>query len=92
MRIGYEFTIEKHNIEVMLECKCSMENSGIGGYEYFGSKGYDAGYDFLVVEDITWDKGEYTEIENLIIQEEVNKNYEKIADDVADKFDPSDLI
>ena len=92
MTKDYEYYIEENDIEVLLECSIISENSGIGSYEYWGSQEYDAGEDYLIVEEMTWDKTLYTEEENNIIQEEINKNWDKISEKVLEKFDPSDYI
>lgn len=86
--VAHDLYIEELDIEVELYCSLITENDGIGGYEYMGHKEYDAGEDYLVVEEMTWDKSLYTEEENKIIQEEINKNWDKISEKVIDNFDP----
>ena len=36
-----------------VECELSIDNDGIGSYEFWGSRGYDHGNDFAVVDDYT---------------------------------------
>ena len=86
--VSYDLYIEEIDIEVELSCYLIKENDGIGSYEYWGSREYDAGEDYIVVEEMKWDKSLYTEEQNNIIQEEVNKNWDKISDHVIDNFDP----
>lgn len=92
MTLDYDFYIEEHDLEVSLECSITSENNGIGSYEYWGSQEYDAGEDYPVVEEMTWDNSLYTEEENNIIQEEINKNWDKISDKALEKFNPSDYM
>ena len=90
MTLNYDLYIEEHDIEVQLDCECITENSGIGSYEYWGSKEYDAGEDYLVCENITWNKNEFTEEQNNIIEKYVKEHFDEIADEAIDDFDPSD--
>lgn len=38
----------EHEIKVTLDC--SIQNDGIGAYEYWGAKGFDAGSNYLSLE------------------------------------------
>lgn len=65
----------------------TVENDGIGSYEYFGFKGYDNGTDYLHLEEINWDKSLYTAEQNKLIWDWVNENagdegcpYQKLCD------------
>jgi hypothetical protein len=65
----------------------TIENDGIGSYEYFGARGYDSGTDYLYLEELNWDKSLYTEEQNKLIWDWVNKNagdkgcpYQKLCD------------
>lgn len=82
-------TNEEEYINVEFEGSLITENDGIGGYEYWGFKGYDEGEDYLVCEEITWDKSLYNEHENATIKQFVNENYDKIADKIIDTFEKS---
>ena len=92
MTLEHEYYIEELDLEVLFYCDCTMENSGIGSYEYWGSQEYDAGDDYLVCEHIEWDKELYTEEENTAIDKYLEENFCKIADKAIEKFDPSDYI
>lgn len=92
MTLDYDFYIEEHDLEVTLKCTITSENNGIGSYEYMGHREYDSGEDCPVVEEMEWDKSLYTEYQNSIIQEEINKNWENISENVLDKFDPMDYM
>jgi len=65
----------------------TKENDGIGAYEYWGSKSYDSGSDYLNLEELNWDKTLYTEEQNKLILDWVNENagddncpYQKLCD------------
>jgi hypothetical protein len=65
----------------------SIENDGIGSYEYWGHKCYDRGTDYLQLEEIHWDKSLYSEEQNNLIWDWVceeaggdNCPYQKLCD------------
>ncbi|MEI7960720.1 MAG: hypothetical protein WCI04_00130 [archaeon] len=95
-------TIEKeHEIETDIEDEdiivvefvytVSKENDGIGSYEFHGSRGYDSGTDYIVVEDIEWDKSSHTDRENEVIQKYLDKNFSSLAEDMSESLDPQDF-
>ena len=43
-------------VEIEVEAKGVWLNTGIGGYEFWGDKGFDRGYDYFVIEDWHYDK------------------------------------
>lgn len=92
MTLDYELYIEEHDMYVNLECSLICENSGIGSYEYWGSCEYDAGEDYVDIEDITWDKEQFSEDENKIIEKYVKDNWSKISEDALKNFDPDDYL
>lgn len=49
-------TIEKNGRKHEIYCEFTMtvENDGIGDYEYWGFKGYDAGVDYFVLDEIEY--------------------------------------
>ena len=55
-----------------------VENDGIGEYEYWGAKSYDAGTDYLHLEELQWDKSKYTDEQIAFID---NWIWEKAGDD-----------
>ena len=64
-----------------------VENDGIGEYEYWGAKGYDAGTDYLHLEELQWDKTKYTDEQNAFIDNwiwekagDVDCPYQKLCD------------
>ena len=95
-------TIEKeHEIETDIEDEdiivvefvytVSKENDGIGSYEFHGSRGYDSGTDYIVVEDIEWDKSKHSDRENEVIQSYLDKNFSSLSDDLTEDLDPQDF-
>ena len=61
--------IELDDIE--FEGEPQWENDGIGSYEYWGSRGYDNGRDYVSFEQNglpTWDKSKYNDDENEAIE------------------------
>lgn len=67
----------ENDIEVELEIEILIENSGIGGYEFWGYRGYDEGNDYFIIEDVKWDKSSYSQEQNEMIERIVNsENFE----------------
>lgn len=65
MNIEFELVIETFNgrdVCVVLDVAGSVDNDGIGSYEYWGAKGFDAGSDYASVED--WEIVEAVFIDN----------------------------
>lgn len=76
--LSIEVPTDDNIISVELDCELSWENNGIGGYEFWGMKGYDKGEDYLVVDSEDWDRNKYTEEENTLIAKYVSDNFEDI--------------
>lgn len=63
--------IELMEIEVEFEGEPQWENSGIGDYEFWGSREHDSGQDYVSFEqngNPTWDKSKYNDDENEAIE------------------------
>jgi hypothetical protein len=63
--------IELIEIEVEFEGEPQWENSGIGDYEFWGSREHDSGQDYVSFEQNglpTWDKSKYNDDENEAIE------------------------
>ncbi len=76
----------KISFAVNFEVKKRKENSGIGGYEFWGFQGYDKGEDYWDIDDINWDKSKYTDIENKFIAKYLEDNYDEIYEEILDKI------
>lgn len=88
----YDLYIEELDLEIELDYHISKENSGIGSYEYWGSREYDAGHDYYVIENFEWDKSLYTAEQNEFIDKYLIENHDKIEEEILDKFDPDDYL
>ena len=102
----YETTIElnlstrEDAIELTLTLQYEWCNDGIGSYEYWGSKEYDHGTDYVEINEVTYDKAGFTEAEiaeiDLTIEDqmsslatEIEQNQPQENDDYDD-YDPYD--
>lgn len=93
--INREYTIKGIAVQVEFEAEVgSIGNSGIGSYEFWGAKGFDAGYDY--VEDFTVEgvvvysdrlKKDVTPSANLlkVINTMIDADYESICDELMEK-------
>jgi len=69
MTITEEIEINGELLEVEFTGDCSIENDGIGAYEYWGAKCYDPGRDYAIMDDnLTWDRTKYTDEQNAAIE------------------------
>lgn len=65
---------EIEGVEVEFEITFTVENSGIGHYDYCGSYGYDEGYDTPDITDIDWNKDDFDDETNEKIQKFLDQN------------------
>jgi len=72
---------------VELSYNVAMENDGIGRYDYSGYTYYDHGTNYPVVENLTWDKTLYTDIENKLIDRHIELNIEDIEAKILINYD-----
>lgn len=76
-------------VEVDVEVDYSVQNNGIGEYEYWGCKGFDRGVDYAEIESVDWDKTGFSEEEIKLIESAIDKeipNWEEtIMQRVADR-------
>lgn len=71
--------------EVEFFCDYEILNDGIGSYEFWGSRGFDAGINYLELQSVNWDKGLYKSDENDIIEDWVANHWESIRKEVEQK-------
>ncbi len=71
--------------EVKFDCDYKIANTGIGSYELWGSKQFDAGYQHAILEKAKWNESFFTPEENQIITDWVAKNKISIEEEVYDK-------
>jgi hypothetical protein len=93
MKQGIILKDHQHDIEIGDDlitvdfiCELQGESSGIGHYEFWGSKGYDEGDYYVVLNHLKWDESVYTKEQNEAIQTYINNddNWFKIEDSVAE--------
>ena len=89
----HEIELEEDVIVVEFECELYCENDGIGSYEFWGSRGYDAGNEYLVLDQLKWNESLFTDEQNEIIRQHINDDNnwlileEKIAEKLYDQYD-----
>jgi hypothetical protein len=54
--------------DVRFTANCYMMNDGIGHYDYMGNSEYDAGRNYVEMEEVEWDEFLYTLEENNAIR------------------------
>lgn len=77
-------TIDVGDYEVLVEYKGHFENDGIGWYEFWGSKCFDRGRDYLVVDTIKPLFTDETKEEIAEIKKLINDNFEDYAEQITD--------
>ena len=82
----YEIESGEELIEVGFDCKLHPENDGIGSYEFWGSTGYDAGVDYLVLDYAGWDKTKFTIVQNEVIERYLDDNWDTLEDIITQKL------
>ena len=66
-------------IDVEFQAFPKWDNDGIGAYEYWGTRYYDKGVDYVSLEnDPTWDMSKYTDYQNNIIEHLPAKRWDEI--------------
>lgn len=87
----YEIEHEDECLEVEFDCELHPENDGIGSYEFWGAKCYDGGIDYLVLDDMKWDKTQFNDEQNKVIEKYIDDNWttleETITQEIYDEFD-----
>jgi hypothetical protein len=81
-----EIEFKDECIDVEFDCELHSENDGIGSYEFWGSKCYDAGNDYLVLDEMKWDKKLFTEEENEIIKKYLDDNWDILDENITQKL------
>jgi len=73
--------------EVECEVTFHVENNGIGWYEYWGQKCFDAGENYAEIDDIIpqWDDQKSEEKE--MIKKYIDDNWDAVCDDVVQRID-----
>ena len=72
--------------EVWTNVTYTIENDGIGAYEFWGSRGFDRGYDYANIKDIKpIFSGETPEEQDEILKL-IDDNFDKYAEELSDKI------
>lgn len=61
-------------VKIKVKCEYRYENTGIGGYEFWGIKGIDRGTDYAVIENTEWDTTGFTQEEIELINLDIKNN------------------
>ena len=77
--------IDAEEKEIQLFCNYEIKNDGIGGYEFWGSRGYDQGVNYLELNRVNWDTSLYSEKENKSILDWVVHNWDGIEKEVESR-------
>jgi hypothetical protein len=77
--------LDEEEKEVEFDCYYEIANTGIGSYEWWGSREFDAGYDHAKVHKVKWDESLFSPEENQIINKWVADSSISIEEDVYDK-------
>jgi hypothetical protein len=81
MNITEEIEINGELIEVEFSADCHVENNGIGAYNYWGVKCFDAGTNSVELDDdIEWDKEKYTDEQNQLIANQPKEFWDRLED------------
>jgi hypothetical protein len=81
----YNLYMEQGNIkDVLCTIEFTIENDGIGHYEFWGSKGYDAGVDYAVINLISWDRMLFPILINTLLEVYCNECIDQITDKLQD--------
>ena len=74
----YDIDFKDDCLQVKFYGTLTKENSGIGSYEFWGMKGYDAGVDYYVIEDIDWNKEDFNDEQNAYINGYLDMYYSDV--------------
>ncbi len=78
-------TVDNKHYRVEINIEYEWENDGIGSYEYWGAKGFDAGNDYAVPDNIDIQAYEIVgEDEELVVDPIVIKRIENAVDGIID--------
>ena len=87
--VGNEEQVEC--VEIDVQCDYSIENNGIGAYEYWGANGVDRGVDCAVIEDTRWNVCDlsvdwcFTKEQNKIIESAIEEKIKDWEDSIMDR-------
>jgi hypothetical protein len=84
VEIYHTLDINSVDTEVEFFCNYEIKNDGIGSYEFWGSREFDAGTNYVELQSVTWDKELYSSRENDIIEDWVANRWESIEKQIEE--------
>lgn len=70
----YDLPTREEPLTLTFTVYWSIENDGIGPYEYWGAKGYDKGQDYAVIDSVEFEDSGLSEQEKLILEDLINQD------------------
>lgn len=70
----YDLPTREEPLTITFTIHWSLENDGIGSYEYWGTKGYDHGFDYAVIDRVEFEDSSLSEAEKLILEDLINED------------------
>ena len=82
----HEIEYDDEYLEVDFDCELYPENDGIGSYEFWGAKYYDEGIDYLVLDEMKWDKTCFDNGQNKAIEQYIDDNWGDLEEIITQKI------
>jgi hypothetical protein len=82
----HEIECGEEYLEIEFDCELHPENDGIGSYEFWGSSYYDAGTNYLVLDELKWDKTQFTDKQNDIIEKHIDNNWATLEEIITQEL------
>ena len=70
----YDLPTREEPVTITFTIHWSIENDGIGPYEYWGAKGYDKGQDYAVIDSVEFEDNGLSQEEKLILEDLINED------------------
>ena len=67
------FEKDDREVEVVVDCEYDVLNDGIGAYEYWGQKCFDAGSEYIEITNTSWDKTGFSPVEIAAVEAKIAK-------------------
>lgn len=85
--INQDIELDEHIITVTFTVsKYTIENDGIGKYEFWGRSGYDKGVDYRIAEEISYDITPFSLLEQDYINNYIKENKENLLSKLTVKL------
>jgi len=84
MKSNHFISIEELDVEDLeVEVEYHWENDGIGSYEYWGFRGYDAGHNYIEMDGIEPIFTDQSEELKAAINKYIDENFEKLDSELS---------